>query len=500
MPSEKIDPRLKSRPESMSGPEAVDTHYPLFIEEEYPMLVQLDGHSLVQTNVQETSPPEIPLPIVLDGKIIMSSVISTKRYIARTDYDIGMPAWDYSVLEEFVETGQIYPILRIRNECDPCDKSAYAYTPTTPFSDVKTSDNLTAGGIDTAENIIGKTTSFSVAVVERIMGLRFSLARDDILQPLHAVVWIEGDHCHDLDFCPDDIAVGGESSLLDYYATTTTKWDTDTAIAGLTPGMIVTDLKLYKGILVGTYADDLDPAVALTGGIFYVQDGVLTISTSGGLAIGAAMYGVDYIDNQWVAVGQNAEIHSTTTDALADWTAIVTAVTATHLMCIAGDIWNDVFYVGDSVGGAFTISRSVVADITALVDAGGLLASVLSVAVVDDDFVLYGGDSGYVMENTAASAGGVYTVYNLGANDVNAIAGSRWRQLFGHGDEIIERSLLTVEHGRLTFDTVDFLGGQVPSGDIMDMDFVRRYNGANFFVAVTDGNELIFISICLSKC
>jgi len=69
----KIDPRTEKKPMSMSGGTTIDTQYPLYIEDVYPQVMQMDGHSFVQTNVAETAPPEVPLPIVVDGKIIMSS-------------------------------------------------------------------------------------------------------------------------------------------------------------------------------------------------------------------------------------------------------------------------------------------------------------------------------------------------------------------------------------------------------------------------------------------
>ena len=496
----KIDPRTEKKPMSMSGGTTIDTQYPLYVEDVYPQVMQMDGHSFVQTNVAETAPPEVPLPIVVDGKIIMSSIMSTRKYISRVEYQIGIPAWQYSVLEEIVAAGASPDIIRIRAECDECNEEAYIYTPTNPPSELKETDNLTSGGLDGSENLIGKTTDFAVVLPQRMMGMTYAVVRDDIAQALYAVGWIEGTACSLADFCPDDIIAAGAASLLELVATVATKWDDETVIAGVTPAHFITDIAVRKGVVAVTFANDLDPALAITGGIAYYRDGAVAIALVDGIANTDPWYAVDWVDKRWVAVGQAGAIAVTDTNNMEDWTSVVQTVTAGHLMDIAGDTSNGIFYIVESAGGAFTLKGSIMTDITALVDPGTLLTTLHSVAVVYPDHVLYGGDTGYVMENTAASVGGVFTATTLGANNIESITGDRWRQWFGHGAELFERSVLTMSEDRLAYEQVDFLGSQAPTGDIMALDYVRRFNGPNFLVGVTDDNELIFGYICLSTC
>lgn len=476
----------------------------LFIlDENFPQLSALDGHRMEVDDPETTD--EVSLRTMLWNVESLRFEPHTVQIISEqidgVTATITIPAYEYSRLEEIAEGGDMPAFVSIRQGSSYDKRYARVLRVTAPLSAIVDADVWSVENFEAIDEPEGKTTTASGSNYGRMFPMTAREVNSIATSSLYAVLFTYADSAQALKsgYTPKDILVGGLSTngYLGVGSSSSDsiqdRWDTLSAISNsIGAGNIVTSLVGSNGVYVGTWADDPDPATATDGGTFSYVNGTVTLGTS----ISTPMYGCAAIDGDFVFVGKGGVVYTSDSLTPATLTQVTHAVTSEHMMAVAGDPDNDVFYIVTSSGSLLTLVASSVSDISAYLP--GSPSDLRSVAVLGDDHIAVGGANGYYAEHleaTNASASNPYTqsTLNGGSGTVRAIAGETTRVLCGVDTKLFERSLLTINDVILQFQELTIDGG-APSGNITDIKMLTRYNEPNFAVAVTASAEILYLN------
>ena len=494
---------MAQRPTGVKGDVINLSKTRLFMDDDgYPLLSPLDGHKMETDDIEETD--AVDYKTVLWDREALRFRPHTVRLI-NPEVDgvtatITVPPYEYSRLQEIIEAGDERTFISIRQGASYSNRFAKVIRSNAALSQLNDSVPWSILSFDDIDEPEGPATTVSAPYLGKIYPLKAaavntigSTAWYDVLFTFQDTGFLQS------GFTPKDVLVGGAdadaylavaSSSADGYQT---RWDTITEITQtIGTGNIITSLIQNGGTIVGTWADNADPALATDGGTFAYVNGTVTPGTT----LTNGMYGCAAIDGTFIFVGAGGVIRTSTSLDPATTTAISHAATVEDMTGIDADVDNDVFYIVTDSGSLLTLVASNVTDISTYLP--GSPTSLVAVKVLGDDHVAVGGASGYFAEHrtaTRASATNKYTesTLNSGSGICRSISGNDLRVMAAVDSKLFERSVLTINDVRLEFAELELDGG-APSGNIMAIEMLTRYNEQNFGVAVTASAEMIYLS------
>lgn len=511
MPSRK---RQLKRPVGMHGATMFTADYRVMMSQSvFGRLRRLDGHSLRWAAQEESTPATASLVQFNQQtrKVEMTTVETERKYITKRDFEIGIPPWEWSYLEEVVSAGADYDYFRVRSDCPYCDRRAYLYEPQTKLKEIMETENLSMGGTDPQNEAIGKTTGANLNTFVDIKAISAALTGTPATGALYAVAWMVPDYCGNASECPGEIVVGGvivgdavgENAAI--LSTNISRFDTETHIAlGLGATDVITDILVVGETQFFTWADDIDTATAADGGVLVRRNGAVSEAEAGGSVLGNAMYGLTLDgDGRIIAVGQNGAIFVTTMANPTVMTDISVAAETDDFIAIASG-GSSVSYIAASNGNAFSLVASQVTDITTDVKDGQTVAIWNKVASLSYGHVIFCGPNGIISETIDDGEVWFSSVLNQGAGNVLAATGHTFRTLVSIDSAIFERSPLELaeenEFASMKWRELELEGGQEPSGNIVDMAILYWLNGPNVLAFVSDEGEVGYGRYCHASC
>ncbi|GEM_PF-5248201 len=469
----------------------------------YPEMEALDSHTLEIDEPETTDRVEYPYLLWNDEnkEFEQQTIEIVPETITSVSFTITIPAFDNSQLEEIREGRDKRNFFAVRDTGDYTENLAKIMRTTAALGPIVESGVLTVSNTEIDEPE-GATTTGTASNVGQQKPLKAAEVKTLASTPLYAVGFTGSDANGFLEsnFTPKDIMVAGNdatdaylglvSSSSDAYAN---RWDTDDEITpSIGSGRIITSLVRSQGIVVGTWANDADPGTATDGGVWAYVNGAVTVED----AIGIPMYACAALDGTFYFGGKGGVIYTSNSLDPAIISQVTHAVTSNHISDMDADSDNNVVYVVTASGNLLTVVSANVSDASAYLP--GSSTNLQAVKVLGDNHVAVGGASGYFAEHrkaTRAAASNQYTQsqINAGSGTIRAIAGNDFRVMVGIDTKIFERSLLTLDTIRLEFSELAFDGG-APSGNIMALTMLMRYNEPNFGAGVTAGGEIIYIN------
>lgn len=497
------------KPSGVSGGHNVPHNYrAAMLGEKYPEIVYLDSHSLEISETNRTETGDITFSVwdSASRQLVTRMVPTTSARLQSIRVDVGMPAFDHSYLDEIIAAQCIREIFRGRFDCNYRDRRAEVYIPVQPLDFPEISGQLVSGGTDPTQDAIGRTTGFMTPAFERVLALRGTLAAK-YATGVHTVMWQDKTDCSVCSAVPGGIFVGGTQigdaagdnvQSLDN-SSPANRWDSASDLAlGLAATDVVTDMIALNDALIITWADNIDPATATTGGVKVYRNGSATEVEAAGAAIANALYGITRQGTRIVVVGADGKVFQTpTNDILNGWTDISDSTVTGHFLDVAAT--PQVVYIASADGKAYGLTGAAIEDITSDVDPAGAASSLNAVSVLDNKrglvHVLFGGSAGFLSENTDAQNSDNWEVQTLGSATITAISGSTWRVLVGGGTTLYERSLLTIENNYevMPFKAFSFEAGQVLTGNITAIATAEWLYGHNIAAVATDAGEVAYI-------
>jgi hypothetical protein len=497
------------RPVSAFGGHSTNEMFRLYVQGSYPSFINLDGHSLAMPTQDATEQLDIPdTRYDVASKSLVTTMVATKRTkITKRQASIGAPPWDISVLDELEYTGVVRDYMTLRADCEYCNRRAFIYKSHLALGQFTTSENLVKGGPDPTAELIGRTAPLEVNDIVDFRPLIGRVAKDVGANALYAALWQNAGDCSEAVPCPGGLFVGGgqiggtAAEILASITTSTARFDTVAAInAGLPAGSIITAMILVDNTIVGTFADNINPATATTGGVFYFKNNVVTVGEDSGGVLAEPLYAITREGNRILAVGKGGATYVALKNNLrTGWLEITNAYTG-HFLAVAST--GNVTYIASSDGNAYSLTGVVFTDITAVVDPQNDATALNSVTHLGKGHIMFGGTPGFISENRKADNGGTWTVDIIGggAGTVQTIAGTSERIFIGLDDEIQERSPFTMENDIMQFQVFELQGGQTLSGNIRQIVVLDWLYGPNVFAAVTTAGEIVYANPCYASC
>lgn len=310
--------------------------------------------------------------------------------------------------------------------------------------------------------------------------------------PLYSVAF-RMRHCQE---CPLDshaygVFGGGDGTAVPVVETTSDGFATSSAVTNsLAAGLIQTDVYTDGDIVIRTFADEnVDAgATATAGAVLISTDGGTTVTALSGITL--PVYFVTFANGYYWIGGEDGLAWRLSTD-------LSTVASVTNPLAASGLIYTDAAYDKDTnflylVG--YNGSNSVVhrvegtqfSNLTTLVNAGA--NKLYRVRVLGKDHVIVAGASGTVRESESASSNVTFkTVYTGVSTAIRGLEGDLNRTVFGAGTKIFERSRLTND----IFTELPVVAGTSIGGNIQASAVGETFDGANYFVFVTDTSEVV---------
>jgi hypothetical protein len=494
---------MAQRPEGVKGNVTNLSTARLFMDDEnYPLLAPLDGHKMETDDIEETDAVDYST-VIWDREALKfnpHTVRVINPVVDGVTATITVPAYEYSRLQELIEGGDERTFISIRQGSSYSNRFAKIMRSDAALTQLNDADPWSISSFNDIDEPEGPQTTVSASNLGKIYPMNAaevntigSTALYDVLFTFQDTGFVQS------GFTPKDILVVGAdtdaylsvgSSSGDSYET---RWDTITEITNaIGSGNIITSIVQDGGTIVGTWADNIAPASATDGGTFAYVNSTVTIGTT----ITNGMYGSAAIDGTFYFVGAGGVIRTSNNLDPAVTTAITHSETVEDMTAIDADVDNNVLYIVTDSGSLLTLVASNVTDISAYIP--GSPSSLSCVKVLGDDHVAIGGASGYFAEHrvgTRASASNQYTqtTLNSGSGTCRSIGGNDLRVMAAVDTKLFERSPLTINDVRLEFAELELDGG-APSGNIMAIEMLTRYNEMNFGVAVTASAEIIYLN------
>lgn len=310
----------------------------------------------------------------------------------------------------------------------------------------------------------------------------------DLNTALYAVSFTEED-CAD---CSETelaglVAVGGDGSSgsIDIYYSedrfATIKNEQHVGSAGDVGTSVYTEGNV---ILVG-FTDDVDPASAAAGGTYYSSDLAASAPTVDS-NLTEPIFGLGKFRGDFIAVGGTSSQGKvwTSPDGVTWTVQTTTNLPTSALTCVAVDRDNDVFYVGAANGDVIKGTYNGSSIVFSAVSVPGMPSSIDGIAVFDDDRFAVGGAASYGAESFNGGVTAISVTYP-GNAAVSAIAGRQFRQMVGVATKLYGRDVLSNKQ----YEEVVPQNGATISGNYTSI----ASGDDNYFVAVTDAGEVVFI-------
>ena len=374
---------------------------------------------------------------------------------------------------------------------DACDRWAFYF-----------GDNTQMGVIQRTNGVIsGDSSAEGGGAITRTIRLRTSgdfaeffpivysgVTQEDLL-PLYTVLLGTQAQCEfENSFCPWQVAfIGGGEGGTDpsYLARTVNKFGT---LAALTGALAVGDLAVasayYNGLLYVGHSTVYKATGSTSGGLVSSLNGAVSVAVAGVTSDG--IHALVVAGNRLHAFGESGDWFYT--DNGTDWVT-ATPFTTEDIFAAAYDPRTQIVYAVGSGGAAYAIRPNGAA--TAIAGLSTVTDDFLSVAVLGNDHIAVGDDTGEFHESFGANAGDAWVSRQFAADPINAIVGDgkSTRAVISVGDAIWERSINSLQEWNLL--------GTAP-GDItaMDIGYNEYQRGKDYIVAVTVTGEVVEIQQC----
>lgn len=487
------------------GPVIDSLDYELMIQNTSPVgrPISVVGHTLGSPGQDLSDPLTYSVAKKERGRIVVRTI--TKRAAQETGrtYQIGIPSSLMTPVMIRAERGQrttFYSVYLCAEDSD--FDHAYIYPDATLTPPIEAEDPITVE--DTV--IQSHTTDVGVGQRIRLWNSKFSIfttlvggAATALLDVANAPVECNAE---DLENVAQAFhAVGGNTSDSGYYARTSNRWSSVTAVTTIGAGAGDYNHAVYDdgGVVIVTTNDAADLSATA---------GTASISAGGGAFIAATgladpVYALAALGDLVIGVGKGGTVLAAgpsgahvSDDRGGSWTEIESSALGTAnviLVDIATDEENEIAYaVGtDSVGTSpvlLTFRESggavVVSDISSTLS--GLGATGLNaVEVLGEDRIAIGGPSGFYAESEDGAD--TWSPIAVGTtNDITSIAGTVYRTVVGAEDDFFYRDVLNDNN----FRQGALEAGQTLSGNITR---IRREleDDPNYFIFVTDDGEVV---------
>jgi hypothetical protein len=479
------------------GPASTSKDYEFFMEGSTPTskLISLLGHALTSPSQELSDPVTVPEAKKVNGQIqvfqrtVRPSKQTSLSYTLLFPSSLWTPALERARRQNGCETD--FYALRLCTDAE--FDHAYIYPDAQLDPPVEVNDFITLED----DTIVTEQTTLRVQERLILWGLRADVVYTDPDDtPFYAVGFSNPDciGC-DNDLYTDAFVAGGDGTLADVAGSTEDRFSSVDAIdLGIPVGSLATSMYVSGSVVLVGFADVAAPATAVTGGTSISVNSGANFSLDTNLT--APVWGVGFFSGQYLAIGGTGAgaPQMWTSDNGIEWTAVsASALAGTDtLTALAIDEEEGNFYVvgegGSLYKGSFTGGTVSVADISAnLPGAPGLLRSV---AVVNGDRVIVGGATGYAAESFDGGAT-FSTVAVSGSAVVGAVAGNQYRQIYGIGDVLYERSILT----KYDLSEIELENSAAFTGDITAIvtPAASAYNSFNYFLVTTDSGQVIFV-------
>lgn len=300
-------------------------------------------------------------------------------------------------------------------------------------------------------------------------------------------------HCQACPLDQHDYGVfgGGDGTAVPVIEETDDQFATSSAVTNsLAAGLIQTCSYTDGDLVIRGFADEnVDAgATATAGAVLISTDGGTTVSALSGVT--TPIYFIEEADGYYWMGGKDAVVYRLHQD-------LATVDTVTNPLASAGIIYADAAYDKDTnylyiVGYngansvAHRVEKTAFSNITSLVNAGA--NKLYRVEVLGKDHVIVVGASGTIRESANASDNGTFnTVYSGTTDPIRGVCGDLNRCVIFAGTGVFERSRLTND----IFKEQQPVAGTTITGNFQDAAVGELYDGANYFVAVTDASEVV---------
>lgn len=454
------------------------------------------GHALTSPNQNLTDALNLTDVILKNGRI--QTISRPKRAAQETSrtYTIGFPSALMTPLMARV----------LQNPCPRTIYMKYLCPEDTQFSHAHVFPEATINPPIEAEDLVttGDETNFITHTSEMQVAQKFTLWKlgynkiftEDADISLWDVVFTS-DECAGCEFTPGQsmAAVGGLAGAADEEVgyVTGDRFATTTAMTlGIATGSAAVSIFADGDLVLVGFADTVDPATAVSGGLKISVDGGLNFAAVSGISV--PIYAVVRLNQAIVAVGgvgAGPGAAFVSTDDGATWTEVdSTALPASDaLLDAAVDAENSRIYIVGEAGtlltGVFTGSSLQLTDLES--NLPGSPGALYAVAVFAKGHLAVGGAAGYYAESK--NSGVDWSEPDVpGTALIRTIAGNEHRQVVGAGAVLYERSA-ALSNGLYQAVTIE-------SGVTITGDYTKVRMGLdgdmNLFVAVTDDGEVVF--------
>jgi hypothetical protein len=485
----------------------------LYMEAVYPQVYALPSHGFTLTAQEESEPSKAPVTEwnAFTRQLERKDVTTSRKIVTNVEFEIACPPWTHSRVIEAANAGVQADFLLFRDATEYKDRRVEVYSPSTALKEAIRSENLKMGGLDPQSELVGKTTGATTKTIMEIWAARGEKVNDLGANPLYAVCFANPDYDGVRDEAPGEIIVGGgqlgnaTDEIMSVMSSEDSQYDTPNDLStGLAAGQKVTGLVQVGNLTFASYADNILPASATTGGILVYDGSTVDEVLVAGSPIGEALYAIVYdSENQRViAVGKGGKIYTISRTNYLVATDRSDATVTDDMISIA--VSRGTGYIATDNGNAYTFSGVTLTDITEEV-VGAIEPSELNrVAYLGNEHIAFGGASGFFSESDDGGVTWRPTQINNGVGNVRAIAGQAWRIFVGIDDTLFERSALSLQAGDQVDDSLKWrefaLEGNVAlSGNIRDIAMLNWMNGPNVFVAVTEASEIVYLRAAVSS-
>lgn len=474
----------------------------LLLEGTFPHVIPLISHSLRITDQAESTPTTSPLVFwnPRASQLEMREIERTRTYRMNVKFEVGIPPYTSSRMLELAKAGLRKDLIDYVPSADYSKRLATIYSPETGYKEPIRSEDQHMGGTDPSAARRGYTTGAQAPTLTEVHGLLVSSV-NTMSNGIHALAWLNPDYDGGQLESPQDIIIGGEQiggsadEILSVLSSDDARFDTNTDIATALPASsIITGILQLGSKTVVTFADNIDPTTATSGGIAVYANGLVTEALLSAASVAEPMYAIAYDKNseRFIAVGKGGKTYAGKKTSLTTLSDLSSAATTSNMLDIA--VRNGIGYIACEDGNAFTLSGSVFTDITTAV-VGALAPSALnSVAYPGHQHLAFGGASGFYSETLDGGDNWFPEFINSGAGNINKIVGETWRTFVGVDGVLLERSVITPGEGdvpeEFEWRELELTGDSGFTGNITDMALLQWMDGPNVLAIVTDAGEV----------
>jgi len=472
------------------GPETTQKSYEFLMEGATCVAVPISllEHALTSPSQELSDPVVAPVQSKVRGRIVtVNKTVLAAEQTALT-YTLLFPSSFWTpALQKARNGGLCYTDFYAKYLCpsDPKFNQAFIYPDSLLDPPVETGDFVTN---TTSTEILTEQTTLHTTKREILWAVGAVKVADQT-NALNAIAFDQADCVG----CSADVftglIAGGVPTALaspaaqitdDRYASVTA------AVTGIPADSIITDVYSSGDVRLASFSDAVLATGTVGGVAASFDDGVTwALDTN----ITAPMFGVDKFNDTYIAVGGTGVgiglIYSSTNGL--DWTAVTGAALAgtSALNRITVDAKANAFYTGGEA--AFFLKGTLSGGAIALsaITLPGSPGVISAIGVLGQDHVMVGGAVGYLQESFDGGASWTSVAFTSSAA-VTGVAGNCWRTVIVAGAKIYERSILTDQAVKVLVPNVTITGDYT--------DLAAAPGDFNYFAAVTDDGEIVFVA------